>query len=483
MASHRTPPHAKWLALAGVGMGTFMSALDVSIVNISLPTLVEQLKTNFATVQWVMLAYLLMTASLILSVTRAGDMIGKKRVYMAGMALFIVGSALCGISPSIHALIAFRALQGMGGVALTGLGMAIVTEVFPPEERGKAIGIMGGIVSVGIATGPALGGLLIGLVNWHSIFLINLPVGALALLIIWRIVPQSKNVDRGKRFDLAGAFSFLVAMASFAMGMTLAQQAGFSSPGVIALLGLSAVMFSVFITIEKRAKFPMLQLSFFNNTLFSISLAMGLLLFIVVGSTFLFPFYLELVKGLPTESVGMMIIIQPMMMGLVAPVAGTLSDRYGSRKISILGLVFTAIACLGLSTVTTETSVAGFVLRLAPLGIGLGLFNSPNNSAVLGAVPPVHLGVTSGLLALSRLLGQLIGIPILSTVFTGLVLGAGKLPVGTAVDTAPPAALVFGFVWTYRIAAIIILVATGLAVKALQIDEQRKKSEALAATK
>ncbi len=469
----------KWWAMLGIGLGVLMSTLDSSIVNISLPTLVRQLDTDFATIQWVVLSYLLIITSLMLSVARLGDMLGKKKVYLTGLVLFTTGSLLSGLSPGVGWLIGFRALQGTGAVMLTALGTAIITEVFPPSERGRALGLMGSAVSVGIAAGPMIGGVLIGLVGWRSVFLVNVPIGLATFFIVGRVVPPLPPEGGRQHFDAAGGLIMFVVLACYALGMTLGQDGGFRDGRVVALLVTSGLGLIAFLAVEARTRQPMIDLRMFRNVLFSINLLMGFLVFILIGGTFIMPFFLELVQGYPTEQVGLMMTVFPVMMGTVAPVAGVLSDRFGSRVISLIGLVLIAAASLLISTLYEGVSVIGYVLRLAPLGIGMGMFQSPNNSAIMGTAPREKLGVASGLLALTRTLGQTTGLPLIGMLFTAQVMAFGALPPGGDVSQAPPAALVQGVNGTYRVAALFIFAATLLAAAALWIDRRRGDEEDL----
>jgi EmrB/QacA subfamily drug resistance transporter len=468
----------KWLAMAGVGMGVFMATLDSSIVNISLPTMTQVLETDFATISWVVLAYVLVLTSLMLGVARLGDMFDKKKLYLGGLGLFTFASLLCGLAPSVHWLIGFRALQGLGAALTQAIGTAIITEVFPQNERGRAFGLIGTTVSTGIAIGPPVGGLLIGLVGWRSIFLVNVPVGIAALFMINRFVPSS-TTRPGQRFDAPGALILFFTLASYALGMTLGEQGGFRQPMVHSLLAAAALGLVIFLFVETRLAQPMIDLRLFRNVLFSLNLLMGFLLFTSMAGMFIMPFFLQLVKGFPTEQIGLIMMANPIATGLIAPLAGSLSDRYGSRGISLVGLVSVITGCLTISTLTPDTTALGFILRMLPFGFGMGMFQSPNNSAIMGSVPRDRLGVASGLLALSRTLGQTTGMPLMGALFTTLVLAASGLPAGTDVTTAPGPALVAGIDGTYRTAAYIILVALVLAVAALWIDTRRKRTAQL----
>ncbi len=353
-----------------------------------------------------------------------------------------------------------------------------MTEIFPPEERGRALGVVGSTVSVGIAVGPPLGGLLIGLIGWHSIFLVNVPVGIVALFVITRFVPSSPTRP-GQRFDFAGAIILFFSMGTYAIGMTLGQDRGFGNPITSVLLVIALIGLIALILVENRIHQPMIDLRLFRNVLFSLNLLMGMLVFIVNAGFFIIPFFLELVKGYPTEIVGLLMMANPIVVGLIAPVAGSLSDRYGSRGISVIGLTLVVVGCLTLSTLNEGVGPIGFVLRLLPIGLGLGMFQSPNNSAIMGAAPKNRLGVASGLLSLSRTLGQTTGLPLMGAMFTALVVATSTLATGADVTSAPASALVAGVNGTYRIAAFIVLGATLLAGLALWIDSRNKKSLAL----
>jgi EmrB/QacA subfamily drug resistance transporter len=474
------PSSRKWWAMLGIGLGVFMSTLDSGIVNISLPTLVEQLDTTFSTIQWVVLSYLLVITSLMLGMARLGDMLGKKRVYTTGLVLFTLGSLLCGTSPGVAWLIGFRALQGTGAVMMTALGSAIITEVFPPPERGRALGIIGGVVSVGIALGPSIGGVLIGLVGWRSIFLVNLPVGVVTTFIVARFVPTSLR-GQSQRFDVAGALILMATLACYALGLTLGQSLGFGDRRVLSLLTGTTLGLVAFLIVEMRVHQPMVDLSLFRNVLFGINLLMGFLVFIVMAGTILMPFFLTLVKGYPTEQVGLLVAAVPVSMGLVAPASGALSDRFGSRWISLIGLMIVSGACLLIGTLRADITPLGYVVRLAPLGVGFGMFQSPNNSAVMGAAPREQLGIASGLLALSRTLGQTSGLPLMTTLFTAQVMAEANLPPGVDITDAPAEALVSGVHGAFQIAALVVLAATILAAAAWRLDKRRYRAEEITA--
>jgi len=453
-------PSGKWWAMLGVGLGVLMFTIDTSIVNIVLPTLVQVFHTSFATIQWVVLSYLLVVTSLVLGAARLGDMVGKKQLYLGGLVLFTFSSLLCGLAPGVGWLIGFRALQGLGAVMISGLGAAIVTEVFPHSERGRALGIIGAVVSLGIALGPTVGGLLIGLSDWRAIFLVNVPIGIFASFVVVRSVPPSVTNPTKQKFDGLGAFIMTVTLVCFALGMTDGQNYGFGSPRTLALLAIATLGLTSFLWVEARIKQPMLDLQLFRNLQFSLSLLTAVLVFIVVsGVIFIAPFFLKLVLHYPIQKVGLLLAVSPVLGGIVAPFSGYLSDRFGPRIISLIGLLLMTVGCFFISTFNAQLTELGYIVRVAPFGIGLGMFQSPNNSAILGEVPPERLGIASGLLSLSRTFGQITGVAVIATLFAVLTLSFAP---AADVTTAPPEALVFGVQRTFQIAALVLLVAAAL---------------------
>lgn len=472
-------PRDRWLALSGVGLGVLMATIDSSIVNISLPTLVTVFQTSFAAVQWVVLSYILVITSLILGVARLGDMFNKKMLYMGGLVLFTVGSFLCAQARDIYVLIGFRALQGLGAVLTQALGMAIVTQIFPSSERGRALGIVGSMISIGIAIGPPLGGLIIAFSDWSWIFLVNLPIGVAALTIVYKFVPNLQPVNPNQRFDFAGAAIMFVTLACFALALTMAETAGFASSRIIGLLAAALIGLALFISIERRLKQPMIDLRLFQNVLFDMNLAMAFLVFIVLSGLFIIPFYLELVLGLDTTLVGLLMMVQPITMAIVAPVAGALSDKLGSRAISVVGLVLISLGALSIASLQAGQTPLNFAVHILPMGLGIGMFQSPNNSAIMGAVPRERLGIASGLLSLSRTLAQTTGLPVVGALFTHAVLAFGNYPAAMDVTQAPPPALVSGIHQTFLLAAFVIGISILIAVAALWLDERRKRAVAM----
>jgi EmrB/QacA subfamily drug resistance transporter len=419
-----TPPTTQhdtarqWWVLIAVGLCLFLGSVDGSIVNVALPTLMQDFNASFPTVQWVVLAYLLGLTVLMVSMGRLADMIGKKRVFSIGIVLFLIGSALCGLAMHIYWLIFFRFVQSIGAAMMLALGTAILTEVWPPYKRGQAIGFAAGFISLGIVFGPAIGGIMLQYLSWHWIFYVNVPIGALAFFLVLVYLPPLRPSGRRESFDIAGAAVLGLALLSFALGITLGQDAGFMTPSVLGLLAAAAVLLALFIVIEMRVPFPMLNLSLFRAPQFSLNLFTGTIAFVALsGVVLLLPFYLSLVLQQPLLQVGIYMAIVPLVMTVLQPLSGVISDRLGTRRVSTAGLGFILAGYLLMTTLPTEGSPLGYVWRFLPVAIGMSLFNSPNNSAIMGSAPKNRLGVASAVLSTVRTLGQVIGISVLGAFF------------------------------------------------------------------
>lgn len=433
----------KWWALAAVGSGVFMSTVDGSIVNIALKTLQDYFGAGLHEVEWVVLAYLLAITCLLPSMGRLGDMIGKRRVYLAGFVVFTVGSALCGLSWNVSALVAFRVLQAVGAAMLQSLGPALLVTAFPPEERGVALGYTGTIVAAGILTGPVLGGLLLRSVGWQSIFYVNIPIGIAAILLSLRALPDDRRRTQ-QRFDLPGAGLLAGGLLLVLLALTEGQVWGFGDWRTFAVLAAGTLGLVGFVLWERRAAAPMINLSLFRSMTFSLSLLAAFMAFLASAFNFLLlPFYLQNVLGFDPQRTGLTLIASPIALSLVSPISGRLSDRFGARWLGVVGLSFTALGLASFATLTTASTQLDVILRLLLMGVGFGLFQSPNNSTIMGSAPRSALGVASSLLAVMRTLGQTTGVAVAGAVWAALVTSAaGRLY--EPITSAPPEALVAG---------------------------------------
>lgn len=452
----------KWFVMAAIAMSIFLGTIDGSIVNIAQPTLVRVFQADLAIVQWVTLAYLLVITTLLLSVGRLADIYGKKSLFVWGVVIFTVGSVLCGLAPTIEWLVALRVLQAIGAAMITALGAAIVTSSFPPEERGRALGITGAVVSMGIIAGPTLGGVIIDALSWHWIFFVNLPVGIVGWFLAVRYIPHD-TPPGGQRFDLAGAITLGISLLALLLALTVGQETGFTSPPIVALFVSWLILFVVFITVEWRTAQPMLDLRLFRNPLFAVNVVTGFITFLAIaGPGLLMPFYLQNVLGYSTSNIGLLLAVVPIGLGIMAPIAGSLSDRFGSRPITLLGLVTLLLGYSAISTLGVATSTLGYILRFIPIGIGMGIFQSPNNSAIMGSVPRSQLGVASGLLSITRTLGQTVGLALVGALWAGRVYIYA--PESTNATSAPAGAQVAALHETMLVMVTMIVCAVALSI-------------------
>ncbi|MCY4413166.1 MAG: DHA2 family efflux MFS transporter permease subunit, partial [Caldilineaceae bacterium] len=412
----------KWHIFAALGSGIFLASFDGGVVRVALPTLVTEFNVDFALVQWVVLSFSLTQTAIMLGVGRLGDMVGKKPIFLSGTIAFAISSVLAGLAPNIELLLFFRVLQAIGGAFATALSMGIVTETFPASERGKALGLFSATVSVGGIAGPILGGALLEYFSWRWIFFVSPPVGCVSFLLALRYLPGANPGGR-QRFDWVGFSTFFAFLLALMLFLTVGQRTGFRSPAMLGLLAFSLLSLTLFIRTELRVAEPLLDLTLFRNTLFSLNLSMRLISFIVTGGiTLLFPFYLSNLLQLDPSVIGLLLTATMVFFGLASPISGILSDRFGYRLIATAGLVMFAFGCYTVSTLTAETSIIGYVLRVSPLGLGMGIFQSPNNSAVMGSVPRERLGVVSGVNVIGRTLGNTAGVAALGALWASRVL-------------------------------------------------------------
>ncbi len=452
----------KWYVLVAIAMAIFLGTVDGTIVNVALPTLVDDFGTTFAVAQWVVLSYLLTQTTLVLGFGRLGDMIGKKPIFTTGFGVFTVGSMLAALSPTIGILIGARIVQAVGAAMIFALGFAITTEAFPPSERGRALGINGTMASIGIMAGPIIGGFILEAASWHWIFLVNLPIGVIGTLTAIKFVPNTRPKG-SQRFDFLGGALFFVGLLTLMLGLTAGQEIGFTSPVNLALFATAAAALVGFVLVERRVDDPMLDLALFRDRDLSVNLITGFIAFFVLAGLLLIaPFYLTDVIGLSPSGIGLVLAAVPITMGIVSPFSGGLSDRIGSRPVTVTGIAIMLAGYVGaafaLEGATTAAAIFGVGLVV---GLGMGTFHSPNNSAILGAVPQAKLGVTSGMLTIVRITGTVTGIAVLGTLWAARsVVYAGG---GSAAD-APGPAQAAGFSDVMTIAAVILVAALGLAV-------------------
>jgi MFS family permease len=441
----------RW-ALAGLSLSMLLSSLGTSIANVALPSLAQALGASFAQVQWIVLAYLLAITTLIVSVGRLGDVMGRRWLLRVGIGLYTGASVLCGVASTLWLLIAARALQGLGAATMMALTLAFVVELVPKAKAGSAMGLLGTMSAVGTALGPALGGLLIAVFGWPAVFLAPVPLSLLAMLLVHRYLPADRSPAMPKLagFDLTGTVLLAGTLAAYALAMTTGR--GHFGWLNVALLGAAAVGLGLFVRTELRAAAPLIRLVRLRDPGLRSGLALSALVStVLMAMQVVGPFYLAYALGLGATQVGLVLSVAPVIAALAGVPSGRLVDRLGSSRLTWIGLAGIAIGCVGLGAAPASLGAAGYVLASGLTTACYALFQAANNTAVMNDVSADQRGVVSGLLSLSRNLGLVTGAAVMGAVFaaaTGVSdfnnAGAGAVATGMRVTFGVAAGLVAG---------------------------------------
>ena len=417
------------LVLLNVCLGQFMTALNNRAILIALPTLTDTFETTLTTIQWTILLYDLVFIGIVLTVGRMGDLFGRKNIYVSGFVFFVLASVLCGLAQSSTQLILFRGIQAIGGAMITGNGRALLTSVYPVDQRGRAMGIASTAFHVGFLTGPTLGGFLIDAVDWRWIFFLNVPPGLLAAYMGWKVLkPQERTVGKVD-IDVSGAMLLFVGNAAFLYAVSRVPESGMADQQFLLFIATAVAMSGLFIWNELRATMPLLRLSLFRDRVF----ATGNISFFVVaitqsGVSFLFPFYLQGLMGFSPSEMGWIIISNSLVIIVVAPIGGWLSDKLGSRFLCTVGTGLMVVGYALLGTLELTSSIPRIVLPLLISGFGWAIFNAPNLSAIFGAVPHDQLGAASGVNLTMNRVGNAVGVALAAALFMKYLVDAGVSP-------------------------------------------------------
>lgn len=447
----------RW-ALAALSLSMLMPSLDTSIANAGLPTLALGLNASFQEAQWIILAYLLAITTLIVSVGRLGDIVGRRRLLLFGIGLFTAASLLCGIAGSIWLLIGARAAQGLGAAIMLALTVAMVGETVPKERTGSAMGLLGTMSAIGTTLGPSLGGVLIAGIGWRSIFLVNVPLGLLNLLLAYRFLPADGvgvSSRRSVGFDYKGTAVLALTLVAYALAMTMGR--GHFGPLNIALLLAAGIGLASFILVEVRAASPLIRLTMFRDSGLSAGLAMSTLVSTVMMATLVVgPFYLSRGLGLETALVGIALSAGPLVAAFAGVPAGRIVDRFGAGRMTMTGLVGIATGSAVISITPAGFGVAGYIIPIVFVTASYALFQAANNTAIMTGIGPEKRGVVSGMLSLSRNLGLITGASVMGAVFA-------FASATTDITTADPAAIASGMHVTFAAATALIAAAIVIA--------------------
>jgi EmrB/QacA subfamily drug resistance transporter len=410
---------ARWLVLFSITTGTFMANVDSTAVTVALPIMSREFGVTLDALQWVLSAYLLTITAILPLFGRLADMLGRKRILNTGLALFAGASVVVALAPSFAMLIVFRALQGIGAAMFMATIMGTAVTAFPPAQRGRVLGLISSIVAAGTLMGPPLGGLLTDAFGWRSIFFINLPIGLLGAIGTLMFLPADRGTGGGLRaLDVPGAVLFAGCVSALLLGLGRGPTSGWTSVEVAGLLGGAVVLLLLFVLRERHTARPLIDLALVRRRVFGLGLLAGFLYFTIITITpFLFPLYLQEVLGWSTSTTGLVMGLQAVAMLLVSPLSGWWSDRAGSRLPALAAMTVMLAALLLAAFLDEDAPVWEIGLLLVLLGVGPGMFNSPNNSAVMGDVARERISTANGILSTTRNLGRAVGVAVVALTY------------------------------------------------------------------
>ena len=459
----------KWIVLSVTTIGAMMAAIDTTIVILGLPQMMIDLHADLVEMIWVIIGYILISTVFLMTFGRVADLLGRVRMYNLGFVVFTLGSLLCGLSLSAAALIGFRLLQGAGAAMMLVNSIALITEVFPPNERGRALGINSVTWAAGGVLGPVLGGLILNAGSWRWIFFINIPIGILGALWGFFALKEISTRNSNEKFDLFGAVTFSLSLLAVLLALTMGIQFSWTSWPILLLFAAFALFLIIFYLWERRAAFPVLDLSLFTSRVYNFSVAAALMQSLgLFAVNFLIIFYLQGVRGFDPLTAALLLLPLPLVSALVAPIGGILADRIGARIPATVGLLLQAAALLWLSGLSPTTPYPVLAVGLALMGLGGGLFFSPNTSAAMTAAPKNRLGVASAALGTLRQTGMVVGFAL------SLAVTAGSLPrdvmmqifVGTSVKLGSQVMqnFVYGVRNAFLFSIVLCLIAAGFSL-------------------
>jgi EmrB/QacA subfamily drug resistance transporter len=403
----------KWIALSCTSLGALMAVLNGTSLTIALPDIMKGLNTSLSVITWVLMGYMLAMTVLVPSIGRVADMVGRKKLYVSGFAVFTISSILCSVSQNGVQLLIFRILQSIGGSLLVANSTAIVTDAFPKKELGKALGINGMVISVAAVVGPILGGFLVTVAGWRSIFYINVPIGIIGTIWAALQLKEIIKIKESQKFDFLGTSVFSVGMLALLVGLTLGAFKSWTDPNIIILFVLAVILIGLFIYIEGKTEQPMMDLRLFKIRIIAFAYASTLLNGIARGAvTLLLTFFFQGIKGIDPLHAGFLLAPFAIAMMVMSPISGYLSDKYGARILSTVGLLVSAIGLFGMMTISDSTSIFELVVLMFIMGAGSGLFFTPNTSSVMNNVPADKRGIAAGVRTMMNNGGNVLSIAI-----------------------------------------------------------------------
>lgn len=470
------PSKNMWLILTSTSLVTFMTVLDASIVNIAMPAISTDLKIPMNRAEWAVSFYIILICMLITLFGKLGDEIGKIRIFQTGTVIFILGSLLCGLSHSLTLLLTGRLVQALGASMTMATNFGIITEIFPKNRRGRALGILNSFVSLGSIAGPGIGGLVLQTWTWQAIFMINVPVGIITFCLGLWVLPHHAHPWHFK-IDGWGFLLWALAILSLFTAIFWGQEIGFTQKRILGLALLAVILFSLFYQIEKRQSQPMLNFKIFKNHDFTVGLMCALLVFVTTFfANVLMPFYLERTLALSAFAAGIVLMGIPIMMLITAPISGSLADSHGAQGLTFIGLALLTLAEIYFAVMTPQQPFIAMIIAICLSGVGIGMFQSPNNTIIMSSVPKAYLGIAGSLNGLAREVGMIFGLSLSTSVlYLGMSRQAGHHV--TTYITAHPEWFVSGMHLAYTVATGCGMIALLLTARRLWLERQVSSHE------
>jgi EmrB/QacA subfamily drug resistance transporter len=407
----------KWITLAAVAFGLFMIMLDNTVVNVALPTMEKDLHVTLASLEWVVIAYALTFASLLITGGKLGDLYGRRRIFVVGLAIFTLSSLACGLAPSAGFLIGARAVQGAGAALMNPASLSIIVATFPPKQRGQAIGIWAGVSALALAIGPLGGGLIVENLNWNWIFFVNVPVGVLGIVVSQFAIRESRDTSAEQSLDLPGLLTSVGFLFALSYALVEGNGHGWTSPEIVGLFVFAAVLLAAFIVVEHRQRLAMLDLSLFRIGAFTGANVVAMLVSLSMFGVFFFvSLYVQNILHYSPAKAGATFLPMVLLIIVIAPIAGRLSDRIGSRWLMGGGMTLLGVSLLLYERLTVNSDFWTLLPPMIVGGVGMAITMSPMTSAAMGAVPIDKAGVGSGVLNSFRQVGGSLGIALMGAI-------------------------------------------------------------------
>jgi len=465
----------RWVILAVVVLLPFMATLDSNIVNVVLPVMVNIFSVNMSSIQLIVICYLITIVSTILFFGRLGDIKGKSIIFNFGLFVFTLGSLFCGLSSNLISLIFFRIIQAIGASAAMANNQGIITQVFPVSERGRALGISATFLALGTMIGPPLGGFIVSYLSWNYIFFINIPIGIAATIVGIKMLPSNLK-KKNENIDFVGAIIFGASVIFLFYSLIAGETVGYGESLIIFGFIMAIFLFIIFIFVEKKLEYPLIDFSLFKNSLFSVGILCTFICYMSFNSNNIVqPFYLENVLKMTPNYAGMIMMISPIIVTVISPFSGSLSDKIGSEFLTFLGLIFMGIGMGLMATLNENLTIHELIIYISLIAIGNALFLSPNNALVMSYVPNDKLGIAGSLNAFVRNLGQSSGV----AVATLLLYSFMSIKMGTKVFGYVEGrndVFIFGMKYVYISSAIICFIGVVITAIRLKIPYHKKKN-------